>query len=521
MAGFLDVVLRGVILAGQALAVGGVVFLLWVLRPAQAQDAAIDVRAARVARWMTLGAIVVAVGQALALVVQLTALADGGSWPLREVAATLFFRVTLARAAAAILFAAAGVALARAPRDRRWSAATVALSALVIVLASWTSHAAARPGERALLLAADALHQAAAFVWIGGLAHLIVAVLRDRAAPWPRPLLSRFSALALTSVTVIVVAGVGLSAGYIDGLLAVVGTAYGVMVLTKVALLGLLLGLGALNYRAVRRGDTVLVPRQRLHRYVEVELGIGLTVLFAAASLTSLPPAVDVVADRATPAEVATRFTPRWPTFTSPAHSELPVDDRYAPRTDADRAWSEYNHNVAGVFVFVMGLLAILHVMRGTRWAAYWPLLFVALAAFLLVRDDPGSWPLGPQGFWEGFAYPEVLQHRVFVLIIIAFAVFETMVRTGRLQAGGAGLAFPLLCAAGGALLLTHSHASLNLKAEFLTEVTHAPLGVFGILVGWGRWLELRLPGGGRLPARVWAASLAIVGVLLIFYRES
>ena len=74
----------------------------------------------------------------------------------------------------------------------------------------------------------------------------------------------------------------------------------------------------------------------------------------------------------------------------------------------------------------------------------------------------------------------------------------------------------------GGALLLTHSHASLNLKSEFLIEVTHAPLGVFGLAVGWARWLELRLtPADDRLPGRMWAGALVAVGLLLVFYRES
>jgi len=85
-----------------------------------------------------------------------------------------------------------------------------------------------------------------------------------------------------------------------------------------------------------------------------------------------------------------------------------------------------------------------------------------------------------------------------------------------------AALVFPLLCAVGGGLLLTHSHASLNLKDEFLLEVTHAPLGVLALLVGWSRWLELRLPEArGRLPGSLWAVGLALIGVLLIFYRES
>jgi len=42
------------------------------------------------------------------------------------------------------------------------------------------------------------------------------------------------------------------------------------------------------------------------------------------------------------------------------------------------------------------------------------------------------------------------------------------------------------------------------------------------MLVGWGRWLELRLPPGeGNIPGRIWAVCLMLVGLLLIFYREA
>jgi len=237
--------------------------------------------------------------------------------------------------------------------------------------------------------------------------------------------------------------------------------------------------------------------------------------------LTSLPPASDVVADRATPTEVATRFTPRMPSFTSPTIDQLPVDDPNAPRTDADRAWSEYNHHVAGLFVLLMGSLAVLHV-SGLRWARHWPLALLGLAGFMLVRNDPGAWPLGPQGFWASMAEPTVLQHRAFVVLVVLFALFEWMVRANRLKSSRWALVFPLLCAVGGGLLLTHSHASLNLKAEFLLEVTHAPLGVLGIVIGWARWLELRLAAPqDRLPGRVWATGMTVFGVLLLLYRES
>jgi hypothetical protein len=51
--------------------------------------------------------------------------------------------------------------------------------------------------------------------------------------------------------------------------------------------------------------------------------------------------------------------------------------------------------------------------------------------------------------------------------------------------------------------------------------VTHAPLGVAALIMGWARWLELRLPASQqRLPGQLWATGLAVVGVLLLFYRE-
>ncbi len=140
----------------------------------------------------------------------------------------------------------------------------------------------------------------------------------------------------------------------------------------------------------------------------------------------------------------------------------------------------------------------------------------------MIVRNDPGSWPLGPEGFWEGWLVATVAQHRFFVLLVIVFGIFEWMVRSGRLASRRAALIFPLLCVVGGGMLLSHSHAAQNLKDEFLLEVTHAPLGLLALLIGWGRWLELRLPEGrGRVPGALWAVGLVLVGALLIIYRES
>jgi putative copper resistance protein D len=519
MAAFVDVVLRGLALSGQAVAVGGVLFaLLVLLRAPQTAAPAWS----RVWTLVAFGAAIVAVTKVLSLAVLGAALGASPSALLEPLASTTFVQASLAKAVAALMLVAAAVRLRRrAPTAAWWSVVLVASGALVLSSAAM-SHGVARLAHRALLTALDAIHQLAAAAWIGGLAHLIVTTSRSADDRFRVAVLRRFSTLALTAVALLMAAGIGLTVAYVDGVTALVGTAYGIMVLTKVVILAGLLGLGALNFRAVRGLTNGAGAAPHVRRLVEVELGLGITVLFAAASLTSLPPAVDVVADRATYSEVATRFTPRWPSFSSPSIDELPVDDPDAPRTDADRAWSEYNHHVSGLFVLTMGVLAVLHVFGGVRWARHWPLVLLGLAAFMLVRNDPGAWPLGPQGFWESMKEPSVLQHRLFVVLIVVFALFEWMVRTGRLVAPGFALFFPILCAVGGGLLLTHSHASLNLKTEFLVEVTHAPLGVLGIAIGWARWLELRLAAPeDRIPSRVWACALALFGVLLLIYRES
>ena len=59
-----------------------------------------------------------------------------------------------------------------------------------------------------------------------------------------------------------------------------------------------------------------------------------------------------------------------------------------------------------------------------------------------------------------------------------------------------------------------------NLKQEFLTEVTHAPLGIFGAFAGWGRWLELRLPDASARAGWAWTLCFTAVGLVLLVYRE-
>jgi putative copper resistance protein D len=351
---------------------------------------------------VALGALGVAVAQPLSLAVTAAALDVPATTLVARLATTQYAHATLARVLAAILLGGVALAARGSARGQRWAPLALVGVAALVVGTAWTSHGAARLGDRTLLLTLSAVHQLAASVWIGGLLHLLVVVGHSGLSPATAATVGRrFSTMALVAVGALVAGGVGLSLAYADPPGGLVGTSYGLMVLTKGVLLAGLLALGVLNFRTVRAREPV-ASSLRLRRLVEVELGVGLTVLFTAASLTSLPPAVDVVVDRATPAEVLTRFTPRWPSLSSPPVEAVPVD-REAVRTEADRQWSEYNHHVSGLFVLIMGALS-LAALAGVRAASHWPLLFLGLGAFILLRSDPEAWPLGPQGFWAAMA---------------------------------------------------------------------------------------------------------------------
>ncbi|CAN5763652.1 CopD family protein [soil metagenome] len=535
LAGFLDVLLRGISLIGFAIAVGGMAYMHWALRPLEALSP-LKARVLRRSLWFVVGgSLVLALSRSLLLfVLHPWALADAaGHWPVAAFLNTEHARSVLSSVLLALGLAGAAARLLTQPSKRALWAVAGAISIALLIDSAWLTHGVSRLEGRAQLMAVTVLHQTGGLMWAGGIVHLLVFWRLWKRGPEDRALapavFSRFSMLAIVSMIMVLGPGLFIAWRYIGDWGGLTGTGYGVMVLTKAMLLGAGLILGAMNFFLVRawarQREAVTTPL-RVRAFVEAEAGLGVTLLLAAASLTSLPPSIDIVADRASPEEVIERFVPKMPRLSSPPVADLlavaaPIDDTLAARQPEEYAWSEFNHNMSGLFVFAMGLLALLERTGKAPWARHWPLLFLGLAAFMFLRNDPRAWPLGPAGFWESILLPDVLQHRIAVLVVIGLAVFEWMVRTGQLQSRWR-LVFPLLCAFGGTILLTHSHAMFNLKAEFLTEVTHAPLGLFAVISGWGRWLELRLPREDQgLPGWIWSTAFVMIGLTLLFYRET
>jgi putative copper resistance protein D len=539
--GFLSVILHGLDLLAQTTLLGSILFLLFLALPLGARlghdGDLIQSGTRRIIQVAGLAGIaVVFAGAALNAAVLQSSL----DVPWSAVASAGFVACALVK-----VLATAAILLLVAWRPLNATATITALAALSTLILAATladSHAMARIDGRAAMFLASGLHQVGAALWLGGLPCFVLALGRVRPPKALAMIGRRYSILAVVGVGLISVGAVFLSVGYIGSLDGFYGTAYGAMAATKGVLLSVLLLLGLGNFLSIRyfAGDDGSFGRVR--RFAIVEIGIAVAVLMAAASITSLPPAVDLTVGRVSLGEIAQRMKPELPRLSSPDRDTLgkavsqaqidatwnpqaalvPGDVAAPPRTAAHVAWSEYNHHWAGMIVLLIGLAALAERSGRAPWAKHWPLLFLLLAAFLFLRNDPDVWPLGPIGLLDSLRDPEVVQHRFFVLLTIGFAFFEWGVRTGRLRQPALALVFPVLTAVGGTILLAHSHALANVKDQLLTEVTHLPMAVLGIVAGWARWLQVKAPAAeGRWAGWVWPACFVLIGLLLLDYREA
>lgn len=523
--GIITVVLRAATLVFQSLVIGGIVFQRWVAADdktmREPQSGVLLVR---------LSAIGLVVTQLLYLGVNAMLLKESMGLGLADVATANFFVTGLITIITSLAIAITPFRRLAHPGNLITFLALVVLSCGVL-----TSHAVSRIEERAFLAAGTAIHQLAAAVWIGGLPQLWMT-LHGSDSDRQSATAQRFSRLALGSVIALFGSGLAMTLRYVDSPAALYGTSYGIMLGVKALFFGVLLCIGACNRMLLRSPDRDRA-KLLLRRLLEAEIGIGITAILAAASLTSQPPAVDLKLGRVTAGEIYERMKPAWPRLGSPSLSEvsastlqaekeaqkagLPPPSSVQANTSGDIGWSEYNHHWAGVFVLLVGLLAALAQTRSLRQMRYWPLIFVGLAIFILLRADPEGWPLGPDSFWDAIQNGEVLQHKAFALLVFLFAIFELRVQLGKAR-GYAAYVFPVVCALGGALLLTHSHALDNVKEQMLAELSHAPIAIAAVLAGWSRWLQVRLPAGeGGFASRIWPACFIVIGAVLLNYREA
>jgi copper transport protein len=176
----------------------------------------------------------------------------------------------------------------------------VAVAGLGAAVAMWVDVAASHAGAQAPVvvnLVVQWAHILAGGVWIGGLLTLLLAI---HGQPSESKGLSvrRFSTIAGIAIVVVALTGTFRAVIEIGSIGQLFSTAFGILVLVKVALFVVLAALGAVNrFGNVPRASGVL---RGLRRVGSTEVVIGVAVVLVAAALVNVAPPVASGASAAT-----------------------------------------------------------------------------------------------------------------------------------------------------------------------------------------------------------------------------
>ena len=214
------------------------------------------------------------------------------------------------------------------------------------------------------------------------------------------------------------------------------------------------------------------------------------------------------------------------PTMSAPQRSAADL-----AKEEADKRFSEFNHRFAGIFVFLVGVVALLQPTLARRFGVIrylWVFLFLIPGIYLLFFSDPESWPIGDQTlYYVVTENMQVLQHKIFSLLLLALSAVEFLRVRNKLQALWTAFRFPAFAAAGAALLLYHSpqaHAAGMDASAHLSMQKIEGQHIHFAVVGFGIAISKAIADTGRFHARamrvLFAALMMVLGLLLITYTE-
>ena len=187
----------------------------------------------------------------------------------------------------AIVGHAIAAALLSGGRTRRAALVVIAGGALAAMVGDVTSSHAAASSSKWVQGGVQAVHFAAAAVWIGGLGALLLATRRLTGDDLDRTV-RRYSNVAGVSLAIVVATGVTRAVNEVGGWARLIDTGFGRLVLLKSVLLLVLAGLGGIN--RFRNVPAVRTSLRGLRRVGTGELAVAAVVLVATGLLVNLVP---------------------------------------------------------------------------------------------------------------------------------------------------------------------------------------------------------------------------------------
>jgi putative copper resistance protein D len=206
-----------------------------------------------------------------------------------------------------------------------------------------------------------------------------------------------------------------------------------------------------------------------------------------------------------------------------------PVDAVSQAALLAYKRESEFNHHLAGLLVLVAGLLILADGTIGRRWPIarhVWPICFLVSGIFLLVFSDTELWPFNSQSWYFGLTHHmEVLQHKVFAVLLLGLGVIELRRARGTLNGNWSGWVFPLVAATGSLMLLFHEHQAgmtgpNHMELMHRIQSEHVSFAVTGFGIALSKGLAETSFDWRPFFQRLFPALLIVLGALLLVYVE-
>jgi putative copper export protein len=190
------------------------------------------------------------------------------------------------------------VCFALAIRRIRGAWLVASMSAIVLaVTPAFAGHAASSQKFTSLMIVSDFLHVLGGASWLGSLLAVLVigiplSLTLDGAERWSSvaSLVNSFSPIALASAAVVVVSGSIASWVHVEHLPDLWQTAYGRILMIKLALVAVTLTIGAYNFRKVQPQLANEAGSARLKRSAALELSVGFLILLVTGFLTGISP---------------------------------------------------------------------------------------------------------------------------------------------------------------------------------------------------------------------------------------
>jgi putative copper export protein len=181
------------------------------------------------------------------------------------------------------------------------------LSLVSVVGLSLTSHASARQDWRVAAIVVDAIHQMSISLWFGGLVMLALC--------WrlvTRPLIRRFSTVALPLMVIGVGAGIGNAAFALPALKSLWDSDYGKVILYKAIILVPVLALATFHRQTLKKIATAANDALKAMRVpLRIEVVLAIAIVLGGSVLALLAPPSIAVTPELTSLDLAHYTTPR------------------------------------------------------------------------------------------------------------------------------------------------------------------------------------------------------------------